>query len=85
MATQTAGIQQLLAAEKKAAETVGEARKSKPLNYFFCCWQRINWLTKGRVKRLKQAKDEAAVEIESFKSEKEKQHKILEQEVYFRS
>jgi hypothetical protein len=28
MATQTAGIQQLLAAEKKAAETVGEARKS---------------------------------------------------------
>ena len=29
MATQTAGIQQLLAAEKKAAETVGEARKSK--------------------------------------------------------
>ena len=27
MATQTAGIQQLLAAEKKAAETVGEARK----------------------------------------------------------
>lgn len=38
MATQTAGIQQLLAAEKKAAETVGEARKSKPLNYFCCCW-----------------------------------------------
>ena len=28
MATQTAGIQQLLAAEKKAADTVGEARKS---------------------------------------------------------
>ena len=28
MATQTAGIQQLLAAEKKAAETVTEARKS---------------------------------------------------------
>ena len=29
MATQTAGIQQLLAAEKKAAETVGESIKSK--------------------------------------------------------
>jgi len=28
MATQTAGIQQLLQAEKKAAETVTEARKS---------------------------------------------------------
>lgn len=28
MTTQTAGIQQLLAAEKKAADTVGEARKS---------------------------------------------------------
>lgn len=33
MATQTAGIQQLLAAEKKAAETVAEARKSTNLRH----------------------------------------------------
>ena len=38
--------------------------------------------TIGRVKRLKQAKDEAVVEIENFKNEKERQHKILEQEVF---
>jgi V-type H+-transporting ATPase subunit G len=59
MATQTAGIQQLLAAEKKAAETVAEARKR-------------------RVKRLKQAKDEAVSEIESYKAEQDKKHKHLE-------
>jgi hypothetical protein len=35
MATQTAGIQQLLAAEKKAAETVGEARKSLFKHYYY--------------------------------------------------
>lgn len=41
MASQSAGIQQLLAAEKKAAEKVAEARKRKfiilnstPKNYF---------------------------------------------------
>ena len=34
-----------------------------------------------RTKRLKQAKDEAANEVEAFKAEKEKQHKILEQQV----
>lgn len=41
MASQSAGIQQLLAAEKKAAEKVAEARKRKfvilnstPENYF---------------------------------------------------
>lgn len=59
MATQTAGIQQLLAAEKKAADTVAEARKR-------------------RVKRLKQAKDEASSEIESYKVEQDKKHKSLE-------
>lgn len=31
MASQTQGIQQLLAAEKRAAEKVSEARKRKPL------------------------------------------------------
>ncbi|RWS31392.1 V-type proton ATPase subunit G-like protein [Leptotrombidium deliense] len=52
MASQTQGIQQLLLAEKKAAEKVNEARKRKQ-------------------KRLKQAKDEAAAEIEKFRSERE--------------
>lgn len=34
MASQTQGIQQLLAAEKKAAEKVAEARKRKLSNQF---------------------------------------------------
>lgn len=34
MASQTQGIQQLLAAEKKAADKVGEARKRKYKNLF---------------------------------------------------
>lgn len=33
MASQTQGIQQLLAAEKRAAEKVSEARKRKQRNY----------------------------------------------------
>jgi len=41
MASQTPGIQQLLLAEKKASEKVGEARKGKlPLSYVDCiCFQ----------------------------------------------
>lgn len=35
MASQTHGIQQLLVAEKRAAEKVGEARKSKFFVHFF--------------------------------------------------
>jgi V-type H+-transporting ATPase subunit G len=62
MATQSQGIQQLLAAEKRAAEIVAEARKR-------------------RTARLKRAKDEASVEVEQFKAEKEKQHKQLEQQI----
>lgn len=62
MATQSAGIQQLLQAEKKAAEIVSEARKR-------------------RTKRLKQAKEEATIEIENFKNEKEKHHKFLESQI----
>lgn len=53
MASQTQGIQQLLAAEKKAAEKVQDARRRK-------------------ARRLKQAKEEATVEIERFKQEREK-------------
>jgi len=50
MAQKSQGIQQLLQAEKKAAELVGEARKKK-------------------TKRLKQAKEEAIAEIETFRGE----------------
>lgn len=35
MASQSQGIQQLLAAEKRAAEKVGEARKSKEICVLF--------------------------------------------------
>lgn len=35
MASNTQGIQQLLAAEKKAAEKVAEARKRKIINFFY--------------------------------------------------
>ena len=48
MATQSQGIQQLLTAEKKAAETIAEARKRKNL-----CWSLelllvlLVWLTIG--------------------------------------
>eukprot|EP00794_Sanderia_malayensis_P005052 gene5052-5710_t len=50
MASQSQGIQQLLAAEKKAAELVADARKRK-------------------TKRLKQAKEEAAADIEQYRGE----------------
>ena len=85
MATQSQGIQQLLAAEKKAAEIVSEARKS--ILFALKCQKKLwnielFWIfILERTKRLKQAKDEAANEVEAFKAEKEKQHKILEQQV----
>jgi len=60
MASQTQGIQQLLAAEKKAAEKVSDARKRK-------------------AKRLKQAKEEAQLDIEKYRQEQEK--KFREKEV----
>ena len=56
MASQTQGIQQLLSAEKRAAEKVAEARKRKN-------------------RRLKQAKEEAQVEIEKYKGERERSFK----------
>jgi len=52
MATQSQGIQQLLAAERRAAEKTSEARKRKN-------------------RRMKQAKEEAMVEIERYKAERE--------------
>ena len=59
MATQSQGIQQLLAAERRAAEKTAEARKRKN-------------------RRMKQAKDEAMVEIEKYKSEREAAYKEKE-------
>jgi len=61
MASQTQGIQQLLAAEKRAAEKVNEARKRK-------------------TRRLKQAKEEAAAEIERFRTEKQRAFAEYEQQ-----
>ena len=83
MATQSAGIQQLLQAEKKAAEIVSEARKSKIDSLHFL-YQQLSYAFafKGRTKRLKQAKEEATIEIENFKNEKEKHHKFLESQVF---
>merc|ERR1712045_895862 len=59
---QTQGIQQLLAAEKRAAEKVAEARKRKN-------------------RRLKQAKEEAQVEIEKYKGERERSFKDIEAKI----
>jgi len=56
MAQKSQGIQQLLTAEKKAADLIADARKRK-------------------TKRLKQAKEEAAAEIEQFRNECEKDFK----------
>ncbi|KAL1501865.1 hypothetical protein ABEB36_007110 [Hypothenemus hampei] len=53
------GIQQLLAAEKKAAEKVADARKRK-------------------IKRLKQASDEARAEIEAYSLERERSYLELQ-------
>ncbi|XP_073971216.1 V-type proton ATPase subunit G-like [Rhodnius prolixus] len=59
MANQTQGIQQLLAAEKRAADKVAEAKKRK-------------------VRRLKQAREQANEEIEKYKQEREKQFREFE-------
>jgi V-type H+-transporting ATPase subunit G len=87
MASQTQGIQQLLAAEKRAAEKVSEARKRK--------WKILqclkNWKFRkslifhvlGKQKRLKQAKEQAQEEIEKYRQEREKLFKEFEAKVKF--
>ncbi|KAL3288126.1 hypothetical protein HHI36_002575 [Cryptolaemus montrouzieri] len=59
MASQTQGIQQLLVAEKRAAEKVSAARKRK-------------------LKRMKQARDEANYEINAYRQERERQFREFE-------
>ena len=59
MAQQSQGIQQLLSAEKKAAEVVADARKKK-------------------MKRLKQAKEEAFAEVQQYRSECEEKFRMKE-------
>jgi hypothetical protein len=86
MATQTPGIQQLLAAEKRAADIVAEARKSKISLYFIYLkqlyiYEVVFYFNLGRTQLLKKAKEEASHEVEAFKHEKEKQYKSLEQQV----
>lgn len=90
MASQTQGIQQLLAAEKRAAEKVSEARKRKFRNwksFIDFILQNLSWkyfrLIKGKQKRLKQAKEEAQDEIEKYRQERERQFKEFEAKVSF--
>ncbi|XP_045465459.1 V-type proton ATPase subunit G-like isoform X2 [Harmonia axyridis] len=59
MASQTQGIQQLLVAEKRAAEKVGAARKRK-------------------LKRIKQAREEANHDINAYRQERERQFRDFE-------
>ena len=93
MASQTQGIQQLLAAEKRAAEKVGEARKSK---FFLSIFSIVDLITKipstdnifyilrlGKQRRLKQAKEEAQEEIERYRLERDRQFKEFEAKVNF--
>lgn len=83
MASQTQGIQQLLAAEKRAAEKVSEARKRecKILQIFIDFSSAIRFLSSGKQKRLKQAKEEAQDEIEKYRQERERQFKEFEAKV----
>ncbi|XP_061478107.1 V-type proton ATPase subunit G 2 isoform X1 [Rhineura floridana] len=67
MASQTQGIQQLLQAEKRAAEKVAEARKSE------------TGILSGKARRLKQAKEEAQAEIEQYRLEREKEFQQKQQ------
>jgi V-type H+-transporting ATPase subunit G len=82
MTTKTQEIQQLLAAEKKAAETVSDARKSKFIKLMIF---QVRLITKnyklGKALRLKQAKNEAMKEIEVYKAERESTYKALEKSV----
>lgn len=90
MASQTQGIQQLLAAEKRAAEKVSEARKRKFqfckifIDFLICKdyhWNIFSLI--GKQKRLKQAKEEAQDEIEKYRQERERQFKEFEAKVSF--
>ncbi|XP_054249356.1 V-type proton ATPase subunit G 1 isoform X1 [Indicator indicator] len=67
MASQSQGIQQLLQAEKRAAEKVAEARKRK-----------YGAAAEGKNRRLKQAKEEAQAEIEQYRLQREKEFKAKE-------
>lgn len=87
MASQTQGIQQLLAAEKRAAEKVSEARKRNKIfsnsNDMMTKLILIHFPIIGKQKRLKQAKEEAQEEIERYRQERERQFKEFEAKVSF--
>ena len=81
MNNQTQGIQQLLLAEKKAAEKVITITWFTPpffifliliLSPFFDLILKVQEARKKKAQRLKQAKDEAKAEIEKFRSERER-------------
>jgi V-type H+-transporting ATPase subunit G len=82
MAAQSAGVQQLLVAEKKAAEIVAEAKRSK-IEYSYSYEAGLTSLRMtltDKTKRLKQAKDEAVSEIDKFKKDREKQFQQYQNE-----
>ncbi|XP_007459646.1 PREDICTED: V-type proton ATPase subunit G 2 isoform X2 [Lipotes vexillifer] len=66
MASQSQGIQQLLQAEKRAAEKVADARKSESP-------------PPGKARRLKQAKEEAQMEVEQYRREREQEFQSKQQ------
>jgi V-type H+-transporting ATPase subunit G len=85
MAAQSAGVQQLLVAEKKAAEIVAEAKRSK-IEYSYSYEAGLTSLRMtltDKTKRLKQAKDEAVSEIDKFKKDREKQFQQYQNEVLY--
>lgn len=83
MASQTQGIQQLLAAEKRAAEKVTEARKRKKMDFYLLFAVSVSHIYSlvGKARRLKQAKEEAQDEIEKYRQEKDRQFKEFEAKV----
>ncbi|XP_045465451.1 V-type proton ATPase subunit G-like isoform X1 [Harmonia axyridis] len=72
MASQTQGIQQLLVAEKRAAEKVGAARKHTPKE------EESLGDESGKLKRIKQAREEANHDINAYRQERERQFRDFE-------
>ncbi|XP_055000947.1 V-type proton ATPase subunit G 3 isoform X1 [Sorex araneus] len=72
MASQSQGIHQLLQAEKRAKDKLEEAKKSKSPFTPTC---------EGKVKRLKQAKEEAMAEIDQYRMEKDKEFRLKQSKI----
>ncbi|XP_055966812.1 V-type proton ATPase subunit G 3 isoform X1 [Sorex fumeus] len=71
MASQSQGIHQLLQAEKRAKDKLEEAKKKNHDSPYFS----------GKVKRLKQAKEEAMAEIDQYRMEKDKEFRLKQSKI----